>query len=162
MLGIIPIATLKRLAHSLILELRKGDIIAPSIRIESGKPAIVIQLTGRRKKDGYIIWTLFHELGHILNDGNTGMTVNFIEGRGARAPKSDAEKRANTFAKEALLGSGGLAPYHGLNDSASIKAAAQARGACPGVVVSLMHRNHTLDHKWCNDLLVDMDIPFVG
>lgn len=122
----------------------------------------VIQLTGRRKKDGYIIWTLFHELGHILNDGNTGMTVNFIEGRGARAPKSDAEKHANAFAKEALLGPGGLAPYHGLSDSASIKATAQARGACPGVVVNLMHRNRTLDYKWCNDLLVDMDIPFVG
>lgn len=122
----------------------------------------VIQLTGRRKEDGYIIWTLFHELGHILNDGNTGMTVSFIEGRGARAPKSDAEKRANAFAKEALLGPGGLAPCHGLSDSASIKAAAQARGACPGVVVNLMHRNHTLDYRWCNDLLVDMDIPFVG
>lgn len=32
----------------------------------------------------------------------------------------------------------------------------------PGSVVNLMHRNHTLDYKWCNDLLVDMDIPFVG
>lgn len=71
-------------------------------RTADGNP--VIQLTGRRKKDGYIIWTLFHELGHILNDGNTGMTVNFIEGQGARALKSDAEKRANAFAKEALLG----------------------------------------------------------
>lgn len=61
-----------------------------------------------------------------------------------------------------LLGPGGLAPHHGLSDSASIKAAAQARGACPGVVVNLMHRNHMLDYKWCNDLLADMDIPFVG
>ena len=41
-------------------------------------------------------------------------------------------------------------------------AAAQARGAYPGGGVNLMHRNHTLDYKWCNDLLVDMDIPFVG
>ena len=122
----------------------------------------VIQLTGRRKKDGYIIWTLFHELGHILNDGNTGMTVNFIEGQGVRVPQSEAEKHANAFAKEALLGPEGLSPYHGLSDSTSIKATAQARGVCPGVVVNLMHRNHTLDYKWCNDLLVDMDIPFVG
>lgn len=57
---------------------------------------------------------------------------------------------------------GGLVPYHGLSDSTSIRAAAQARGACPGGGVNLMHRNHTLDYKWCNDLLVDMDIPFVG
>ena len=42
-------------------------------------------------------------------------------------------------------------------------ATAQASGAYPGDgVVNLMHRNHTLDYKWCNDLLVDMDIPFVG
>ena len=41
-------------------------------------------------------------------------------------------------------------------------AAAQARGAYPGGGVNLMHRNHTLDYKWRNDLLVDMDIPFVG
>ena len=144
----------------MILGLRKGSVIAPFIQIKDGNP--VILLTSRRKKDGYIIWTLFHELGHILSDGNTGMTVNFIEGRGARTPKSEAEKHANAFAKEVLLGPGGLAPYHGLIDSASIKVAAQARGACPGVVVNLMHRNHTLDYKWCNDLLADMGIPFVG
>ena len=71
------------------------------------------KLTGRQKKSGSIIRTLFNELGHILNDSNTGMTVNFIEGRGA------------------------------------------------DVVVNLMRRNHTLDYKWCNDLLVDMDIPFI-
>lgn len=145
----------------MILELRKGSVIAPFVHIEHGNP--VIQLTGLRKKDGHIIWALFHELSHILNDSNAGMTVSFIEGRGARAPKSDAEKRANAFAKGTLLGPGGLAPYHGLSDSASIKAAAQARGAYPGgVVANLMHRNHTLDYKWCNGLLVDMDIPFVG
>ena len=35
----------------------------------------------------------------------------------------------------------------------------EGRGA--DVVVNLMRRNHTLDYKWCNDLLVDMDIPFI-
>jgi len=28
----------------------------------------VVQQTGRRGKDGFIIWTFFHELGHVLND----------------------------------------------------------------------------------------------
>ena len=41
-------------------------------------------------------------------------------------------------------------------------AAVQARGAYPGGGVNLMHRKHTLDYKWYNDLLVDMDIPFAG
>lgn len=124
----------------------------------SGNP--VVQMTGRRKKDGYIIWALFHELGHILNDGNIGITVDYEDER--RASKSDSEKGANAFAKEALLGNAGLSPYHGLTSSDSIRRAAQANGICPGVVVNQMHRNRMLDYGWCNDLLVDMDIPFVG
>ena len=40
--------------------------------------------------------------------------------------------------------------------------AQKTRLLMPGVVINLMHRNHTLDYKWCNDLLEDMDIPYVG
>lgn len=28
----------------------------------------LIQQTGRRSKDGFIVWTLFHEIGRVLND----------------------------------------------------------------------------------------------
>lgn len=28
----------------------------------------VIQQTGRWRRDGFVVWTLFLELGHILND----------------------------------------------------------------------------------------------
>ncbi|WP_322154943.1 hypothetical protein [Paratractidigestivibacter sp.] len=122
----------------------------------NGNP--VIQMTGRRKTDGFIIWTLYHELGHILNDCNVGMTVDYTDER--LTANHDAEKLANAFAKDVLLGSEGLSPYHGLSDSASIRNAAQARGVCPGVVVNLMHRNRMLSYKWCNDLLVDMVVPF--
>lgn len=38
-------------------------------------------------------------------------------------------------------------------------AAAQVRGAYPGGGVNLMHRSHTLDYKWCSDLLVDIGHP---
>lgn len=118
----------------------------------------VIQMTGRRRKDGFIIWTLFHELGHILCDGNNGITVDYVDERGVQ--KSDSEKRANAFAKDALLGEPGLSPYHGFVSSVIIRQVAQINGVCPGVVVNLMHRNRMLDYRWCNDLLVDMDIPF--
>ncbi len=118
----------------------------------------VIQMTGRRKKDGFIIWALFHELGHILCDGNVGITVDDFNDRGAR--ESESEKRANAFAKDALFGATGLSPYHGLTDSRRIKAIAETDGVCPGVVVNLMHRKRMLKYDWCNDLLVDMVIPF--
>ncbi len=120
----------------------------------------VIQMTGRRKKDGFIIWSLFHELGHILCDGNVGLTVEYANDKGVQ--NSESEKRANAFAKDVLLGAGGLTPYYGLTRSSAIREAAQTNGACPGVVVNLMHRNRMLNYKWCNDLLVDMKIPFCG
>lgn len=118
----------------------------------------VIQMTGRRKTDGFIIWALFHELGHILCDGNVGITVDCFDGKAA--PRSESEKRANAFAKDVLLGEKGLSPYYGLTDSGSIRSVARANGVCPGVAVNLMHRNRMLKYDWCNDLLVDMVIPF--
>ena len=123
---------------------------------KDGNP--VIQMTGRRKKDGYIIWTLFHEIGHILNDGNIGITLNYIDEK--QSSKSKSEKRANDFAREILMGSEGLSPYRDCKTSANIQRIAHERGACPGVVVNLMHRKRMLDYSWCNDLLKDMMIPF--
>ena len=123
---------------------------------KDGNP--VIQMTGRRKKDGFIIWTLFHEIGHILNDGNVGITLSYInEGQSS---KSESEKRANAFAREVLMGPEGLSPYHDCKTSTTIQRIAQGRGVCPGVVVNLMHRKRMLDYSWCNDLLKDMTIPF--
>lgn len=122
----------------------------------NGNP--VIQMTGRRKKDGFIVWTLFHEIGHILYDGNTGITLSFIDEK--QGPKNDSEKRANNFARKVLVGPEGLSPYRNCKSSAAILSIAQDKGACPGVVVNLMHRKRMLDYTRCNDLLKDMTIPF--
>lgn len=123
---------------------------------KNGNP--VIQMTGRRKKDGFIIWTLFHEIGHILQDGNVGITLSFIDER--QSSKNVSEKRANDFAHKVLMGPEGLSPYRGCKSSAAIRSLARDRGACPGVVVNLMHRKRMLDYTRCNDLLKDMTIPF--
>lgn len=114
----------------------------------------VIQMTGRRKKDGYIVWTLFHEIGHVLCDEGHGITVE----RDNRSRKSE-EKAANRFAESALLGPSGMDPYRGMSWPEEIEAAAKAQGACPGVVVNLMHRKKMLDNSWCSELLIDMAIP---
>lgn len=123
---------------------------------KSGNP--VIQMTGRRKKDGFIIWTLFHEIGHILYDGNVGITLSFIDEK--QGSKSESEKRANDFARGVLMGPEGLSPYRDCKTSAEIRRIAQDRNDCPGVIVNLMHRKRMLDYTWCNDLLKDMAIPF--
>lgn len=40
----------------------------------------LIQQTGCRKTDGYLIWTLFHEIGHVLNDGRGAVLLDFTNG----------------------------------------------------------------------------------
>lgn len=37
----------------------------------------VIQQTGHWGKDGFVSWTLFHELGHVLNDPGGEMHVEY-------------------------------------------------------------------------------------
>ena len=116
----------------------------------------VIQQTGRRKKDGYLIWTLFHEIGHILSDGNHVMRVDSDEVGSSRNPD---EKAANSFAKETLFGPSGLRSFYGLRTSESIRGTAEKTGVCPGVAVVEMHRKRMLDYRYGNDLLSDIEIP---
>lgn len=113
----------------------------------------VVQQTGRWGKDGFVIWTLFHELGHVLNDPRGEMHVEY---KSEKKRNSDAEKAANRFAKETLFGSAGLAPFHGLTRDHEIAAAARSVGIAPGVAVHQMHRRRMLDYSFGNRLCVDL------
>ncbi len=119
---------------------------------KSGNP--VIQMTGRRKKDGFIVWTLFHEIGHVLCDEDRGSAAE----RSTKSRDED-ERRANSFAESTLLGPLGMNPYRTMSWPDEIRSAAEEQGACPGVVVNLMHRRKTLPYSHCSELLVDMKIP---
>ena len=115
----------------------------------------IIQQTGRRKKDGFIVWTLFHELGHILNDGDRSISVE-LDGQQSDKP---SEKGADEFARRELFGPEGLGSFRGLTRKSDIVRVAKAVGVSPGVAVNEMHRKRMLDYGWCNDLLVDVEIP---
>ena len=115
----------------------------------------IIQQTGRRKKDGFIIWTLFHELGHILNDGDRSIRIEMDDRKGEKP----SEKGANEFARYTLFGPEGLSSFHGLTRKADIIRVAKDIGVSPGVAVNEMHRKRMLDYRWCNGLLVDIEIP---
>lgn len=116
-----------------------------------GKRVPVIQQTGRRQRDGYVTWTLFHEIGHILNDPRGELHAEYST---ARKRTSAAETSANEFAFNTLFGPEGLAPFRGLRYDNEIRAAAQAVGVSPGVVVHQMHRKRMLDHRFGNNLTV--------
>jgi len=119
----------------------------------------VIQQTGRWGKDGFVIWTLFHELGHVLNDPRGEMHLEY---RTDKKRKSAAEKAANKFAMDILFGESGLEPFTGLTRDCEIAGAAKKLGIAPGVAVLQMHRRRLLDYQHGNQLCVDLSGTFTA
>lgn len=113
----------------------------------------VIQQTGRWGKDGFVIWTLFHEIGHVLGDPRGEMHLEYST---EKKRNSDAEKAANEFARQTLFGPSGLSPFRGLTRDAEIAAAAKQVGVAPGVAVHQMHRRRMLGYQFGNRLCVDL------
>ncbi|MFZ2527386.1 MAG: HigA family addiction module antitoxin [Rhodococcus sp. (in: high G+C Gram-positive bacteria)] len=119
----------------------------------------VIQQTGRWGKDGFIIWTLFHEIGHVLNDPRGEMHLDY---RTETMRNSAAEKSANRFAMDVLFGEAGITPFEGLTRDSDIAAEAKRLGIAPGVAVHQMHRRRILDYKFGNQLCVDLTGTFTS
>lgn len=113
----------------------------------------VIQQTGRWGKDGFVIWTLFHEIGHVLNDPRGEMHVEYST---EKKRNSAAEKGANAFAMEILFGEAGVSQFSGLSYDREIADKAREIGIAPGVAVHQMHRRRLLDYKFGNRLCVDL------
>jgi Zn-dependent peptidase ImmA (M78 family) len=113
----------------------------------------VIQQTGRRGKDGFVIWTLFHELGHVLNDPRGEMHLEYST---EQKRNSAAETAANKFAMDVLFGESGMAPFDGLTRDREIADVARRIGIAPGVAVHQMHRRRLLDYSFGNQLCVNL------
>lgn len=113
----------------------------------------VVQQTGRWGKDGFVIWTLFHELGHVLNDPRGEMHLEYST---EKKRSSAAEKGANAFAMEILFGEAGVTQFRGLTHDVEIADKAREIGIAPGVAVHQMHRCRLLDYKFGNRLCVDL------
>lgn len=124
------------------------------------KKVPVIQQTGRwGKKDGFVIWTLFHELGHVLNDPRGEMHLEYTT---EKKRNSAAEKNANQFALETLFGEGGPDTLRGLTTDRDIAAEARRIGVAPGVAVHQMHRRRWLSYSYGNSLYMDLSNTFSG
>lgn len=113
----------------------------------------VIQQTGRWGKDGFVIWTLFHELGHVLNDPRGEMHLEYST---EKKRNSAAERGANQFAMDILFGEAAMEPFIGLTSDRAIAATARSIGISPGVAVHQMHRRRLLDYKFGNRLCIDL------
>ncbi|KIA73363.1 HigA family addiction module antidote protein [Arthrobacter sp. MWB30] len=113
----------------------------------------VIQQTGRWGKDGFVIWTLFHEIGHVLNDPRGEMHLEYST---EKKRNSEAEKAANSFAMDVLFGDSGIDEFRGLSRNHEIARKAAELGISPGVAVHQMHRRRLLDYRFGNQLCVDI------
>lgn len=113
----------------------------------------VIQQTGRWGRDGFFIWTFFHELGHVLNDPRGEMHLEYST---EKKRNSAAETGANKFAMNVLFGDGGLDPFKGLTSNRDIARTAREIGVSPGVAVHQMHRRRLLPYAHGNQLCVDL------
>lgn len=113
----------------------------------------VVQQTGRWGTDGFVIWTFFHELGHVLNDPRGEMHLEY---RTDKTRNTAAERGANKFAMDLLFGDTGIAPFEGLTTDREIRQAAKNVGIAPGVAVLQMHRRRLLPYNHGNGLCVDL------
>lgn len=118
----------------------------------------VIQQTGRRKTDSYIVWTLFHEIGHILYDRSRNAQLDYVK---PQSQKNAEEKQANAFAKKQLFDDT-LYLYKGMTRASDIRAKARTLDHVPSVVVLHMHRCRYIDRSWCTELQTKVHIPFTA
>lgn len=117
----------------------------------------VIQQTGRRCKDGFLTWTLFHEIGHVLNDPRGELHMEYST---ERKRNSVAEREANKFAMDTLFGEEGLARLAGLTYDRDIQTASREIGVSPGLAVFMLHRKRLLDYSFGNRLAADLEPAF--
>ena len=113
----------------------------------------VIQQSGRRNTDGFIIWTLFHELGHVLNDPRGSQHFEYTT---KRKRTSAAETGANKFAYDTLFGPAGISPWGDLPQPRDVARIAREVGVSPGVAVHQLRRRQKLQYWQCTNLMVDL------
>ncbi len=113
----------------------------------------VIQQSGRRSTDGFLIWTFFHEIGHVLNDPRGSQHVEYSTNK---KRSSAAETAANKFAYQTLFGAAGISPWDGVTGSAQVASIARQVGVSPGVAVHQLRRRQKLAYWQCGDLMVNL------
>lgn len=113
----------------------------------------VIQQSGRRNTDGFIIWALFHELGHVLNDPRGSQHFEYTT---TKKRTTAAETAANKFAYETLFGPAGISPWGDVTQPREVARIAHDVGVSPGVAVHQLRRRQKLQYWQCANLMVDL------
>ncbi|MBT8420333.1 MAG: HigA family addiction module antidote protein [Gammaproteobacteria bacterium] len=111
----------------------------------------LIQLSLRHKSNDQLWFTFFHEAGHIIKHGRTGI---FIEGNALDAEK---EEEANVFSRDKLIPPAAYQRFLNEWDGQSltvIEAFASEIGIAPGIVVGRLQNDKLLPNSHGNRLKI--------
>jgi HTH-type transcriptional regulator/antitoxin HigA len=109
----------------------------------------LIALSLRHKTNDHLWFTLFHEAGHILKHGKK---ATFVDGLDHVDEKHEEE--ANRFAADQLIPPAAAQNLQGLRSEQEVRAAAEALGIAPGIVVGRMQHENWLPRTHLNGLKV--------
>lgn len=133
-----------------------GAPASGAVRWIRGNPWIVLTL--RHRTDDQLWFSLFHEVGHVLERGPRRELVEELEDR--ELPRDD-ERAANAFAREALLSQADLDRWleNGSIDRKAIRDFAAAQDVAPGIVVGRLERDKQVPRGRFNGLKRYLDRP---
>jgi len=125
-----------------------GAPASGAVRWIHGDPWIVLTL--RHRTEDQLWFSLFHEIGHMLEGGRRRDVVEEADDELARPD----EVGANSFAREALLPQAELDVWlsSASLDRRSITEFAATQGVSPGIVVGRLQRDRRVDKSAFNDL----------
>ena len=106
-----------------------------------GRP--IVQLSLRYKTDDQLWFTLFHEIGHILLHGESGLYLT--------DDASIAEEEADRFASDELIPPRFAMRLPRRRDITAIRLLAEELGIAPGIVLGRV-QHEMGDYAWGNDL----------
>jgi HTH-type transcriptional regulator/antitoxin HigA len=109
----------------------------------------LMALSLRHKTNDHLWFTLFHEAGHILKHGKKATFVDGLDGQDA-----EQEAEADRFAADQLIPPAAAQKLQGLLSEQEVRAAAEALGIAPGIVVGRMQHEGWLPHTHFKHLKV--------
>jgi HTH-type transcriptional regulator/antitoxin HigA len=127
----------------------RGAPASGAVRWIRRNPWIILTL--RYGTDDQFWFSLFHELGHLLEGGRRRELVEELADRNSTQAE---EQAANAFAREALIPEKTLSAWLAARtlDRGSIKELAAGAGVSPGIVVGRLQRDGVASPQMFNDL----------
>ena len=131
-------------ALCLVPEIPGAKISGAAKWLSSDKALIAVNLRG--KKNDLFWFTVFHEVGHILNDSKkeTYIDIGYSD--------DPQEKNANHYARDLLIPTAQSQKLSSLRTRSEVVAFANQIGIAPGIVVGRLQHEKIIAYSYLNDL----------